>query len=382
VGAAAAGAVGPAAVAAGTAADDQAERPLRRADDASVSPGARSGALLQVRDLRVHFPVRRGVVFQRQVGSVRAVDGVDLEVRRGETLGLVGESGCGKSTTGRAILQLERPTSGEVWFDGEELTSLWRHRMGRWVWSDRLRDLRRRMQMIFQDPYASLDPRMTVESIVGEPLETFRIASGEALRRRVQELLERVGMDPRYVRRYPHEFSGGQRQRIGIARALALEPELIVADEPISALDVSIQAQILNLMQRLQRELGLTYVFIAHDLAAVRHISDRIAVMYLGRIVEVAEARVLYRSPRHPYTRALISAVPIPDPKIERERRRILLAGDVPSPIHPPDGCPFHPRCPDAIDRCRVEAPKLVRLAGEERDRLAACHVLEPAPPA
>ena len=336
-----------------------------------------NGTLLSVRDLRVHFPVRRGVLFQREIGSVRAVDGVDLEVRRGETLGLVGESGCGKSTTGRAILQLERPTSGEVWFDGEELTSQWRWRLGRWAWNDRLRDLRRRMQMIFQDPYASLDPRMTVESIVGEPLYTFGIASGQDLRRRVQELLERVGMDPRYVRRYPHEFSGGQRQRIGIARALALEPELIIADEPISALDVSIQAQILNLLQRLQSELGLTYLFIAHDLAAVRHTSDRIAVMYLGRIVEVAEARELYHRPAHPYTKALISAVPIPDPKVERTRRRILLSGDVPSPMHPPAGCPFHPRCPEAIDRCRVETPRLVRIGGGEGDRLAACHLVE-----
>jgi oligopeptide transport system ATP-binding protein len=344
-----------------------------------VSAGSNNGTLLSVRDLRVHFPVRRGILFQKQIGSVKAVDGVDLEVRRGETLGLVGESGCGKSTTGRAILQLERPTSGEVWFDGEELTSLWRHRMGRWVWSDRLRELRRRMQMIFQDPYASLDPRMTVEAIVAEPLVTFHAASGQALRRRVQELLERVGMDPRYIRRYPHEFSGGQRQRIGIARALALEPELIVADEPISALDVSIQAQILNLMQRLQRELGLTYLFIAHDLAAVRHTSDRIAVMYLGHIVEVAEARELYRRPLHPYTKALISAVPIPDPKVERARRRILLAGDVPSPMHPPTGCPFHPRCPEAIDRCRIEVPPLVRIGSVEDDRLAACHLVEPA---
>jgi oligopeptide transport system ATP-binding protein len=364
----------PGTVSAATAPPASIETAAGRAVRIGAAPG--NGTLLSVRDLRVHFPVRRGIVFQKQVGSVKAVDGVDLEVRRGETLGLVGESGCGKSTTGRAILQLERPTSGEVWFDGEELTSLWRKRMGRWVWSDRLRDLRRRMQMIFQDPYASLDPRMTVESIVGEPLTTFDVASGEALRRRVQELLERVGMDPRYVRRYPHEFSGGQRQRIGIARALALEPELIVADEPISALDVSIQAQILNLMQRLQRELGLTYLFIAHDLAAVRHTSDRIAVMYLGRIVEVAESRALYSSPAHPYTKALISAVPIPDPKVERARRRILLPGDVPSPMHPPTGCPFHPRCPEAIDRCRTEVPPLVNIGG---DRLAACLLVEPA---
>lgn len=333
-----------------------------------------NGALLTVRDLKVHFPVRSGGLFRRVTGAVRAVDGVDLDVYSGETLGLVGESGCGKSTTGRGILQLERPTGGEVTFDGIELTSEWQERLGRWVWSETLRNLRGRMQMIFQDPYASLDPRMTVESIVGEPLRTFGVASGSELQARVQELMRQVGMDPRYIRRYPHEFSGGQRQRIGIARALALEPELIVADEPISALDVSIQAQILNLMEKLQDELGLTYIFIAHDLAAVRHISDRIAVMYLGRIAEIAGAREIYRAPAHPYTKALISAVPIPDPKIERGRHRILLRGDVPSPIHPPSGCPFHPRCPEAIDRCRTEVPKLVQIGGGHQ---ASCHLVE-----
>ncbi|MDX1385327.1 MAG: ATP-binding cassette domain-containing protein, partial [Thermoanaerobaculia bacterium] len=271
-----------------------------------------SDPLLQVRGLEVHFPVRSRRLFQRQGGAVRAVDGVDLDVYPGETLGLVGESGCGKSTTGRGILQLDRPTAGEVRFDGIELTGEWRRRLGRWVWSETLRDLRGRMQMIFQDPYACLDPRMTVESIVAEPLRTVGVASGAELRGRVQELMRRVGMDPRYIRRYPHEFSGGQRQRIGIARALALEPELIVADEPISALDVSIQAQILNLMERLQEELGLTYIFIAHDLAAVRHISDRIAVMYLGRIVESGPVPAVFDRPRHPYTEALLSCVPGP----------------------------------------------------------------------
>ncbi len=330
-------------------------------------------ALLSVRGLEVHFPVSSGSLLRRSGAAVRAVDGVDLDVFAGETLGLVGESGCGKSTTGRGILQLERPTGGEVSFDGIELTKEWERRFGRWVWTSELRELRQRMQMIFQDPYASLNPRMTVEGIVGEPLRTFDIAGGRELRRRVQELMERVGMDPRYIRRYPHEFSGGQRQRIGIARALALEPELIVADEPISALDVSIQAQVLNLMETLQRDLGLTYLFIAHDLAAVRHISDRIAVMYLGRIVEVADAASIYRDPKHPYTKALISAVPIPDPVVERARRRIVLGGDVPSPQNPPPGCPFHPRCPEAEDRCRSEVPSLVQIGP---GRQAACHLV------
>jgi oligopeptide transport system ATP-binding protein len=337
-----------------------------------------SGAapLLRVRNLQVHFPVRGGRA--SKAGLLRAVDGVSLEVRRGETLGLVGESGCGKSTAGRAVLQLLRPTAGTVEYDGQELTALWRRRFGIWRWSPPLRQLRRRMQMIFQDPYASLDPRMTVEQIVAEPLTTFDLARGQDLRRRVQELLERVGLDPRYVRRYPHEFSGGQRQRIGIARALALEPELIVCDEPISALDVSIQAQILNLLKNLQRDLGLTYIFIAHDLAAVRHISDRVAVMYLGRIVELADARTLYQAPAHPYTRALVSAVPIPDPAIERRRVPIVLKGDVPSPIAPPAGCRFHTRCPEAFDRCPREDPATHPAAPGQ---WAACHLLERVPP-
>ena len=331
-----------------------------------------SAALLEVEDLKMHFGVRSGVVLQREVGAVRAVDGVSLTVAKGETLGLVGESGCGKSTTGRAILQLLRPTAGSVRFDGVELTDHWRKRMGRWGWDDALRQLRRRMQVIFQDPYASLNPRMTVEAIVAEPLKTFGICRGDALRDRVQSLMKRVGMDPRYIRRYPHEFSGGQRQRIGIARALALEPDLIIADEPVSALDVSIQAQVLNLLVHLQDELQLTYVFIAHDLAAVRHISDRIAVMYLGRIVEVAPVTTLFAAPMHPYTRALISAVPVPDPKVERARKRLVLVGDVPSPMTPPSGCAFHPRCPDAEARCASEAPQ-TRVVADRHT--VACHL-------
>lgn len=329
--------------------------------------------LLKISNLKVHFPVHSGTLIRKQTNAVKAVDGVELEVYPGETIGLVGESGCGKSTTGRALLQLLKPTEGSVEFDGHELTSMWTKRFGRWTWNNELRQLRQRMQMIFQDPYASLNPRMTVEDIVGEPLKTFGIAHGQELRAKVQELMTQVGMDPRYIRRYPHEFSGGQRQRIGIARALALKPDLIVADEPISALDVSIQAQILNLLKKLQQELQLTYIFIAHDLAAVRHISDRIAVMYLGKIVEVAPFEELYSNPQHPYTKALISAVPIPDPKLERTRSRIVLRGDVPSPLNPPDGCTFHTRCPDAIEECKREIPKLVQIQNQQR---AACHLL------
>ena len=332
-------------------------------------------ALLRVTNLKVHFPIYRGTFFRRRSGSVRAVDGVSFEVHKGETLGLVGESGCGKSTTGRAILQLQRPTSGQVHFDGQELTGLWRGSGAGSKWTEPLWDLRRRMQMIFQDPYASLNPRMTVESIVGEPISTFKLAANPTEQRAlVQDLLRQVGMDPRYIRRYPHEFSGGQRQRIGIARALALKPDLIIADEPISALDVSIQAQILNLLKELQRDLGLTYVFIAHDLSAVRHISDRIAVMYLGKIMEIANSSDIYASPLHPYTRALISAIPIPDPVVEKKRKRIVLSGDVPSPINPPSGCPFHTRCPEKMDICETDAPPLVQIGS---GRQLACH-LEP----
>ena len=309
----------------------------------------RGGKLLEVRDLKMHFPITRGIIVQRQVGAIKAVDGIDFTLFRGETLGLVGESGCGKSTTGRAILQLHRPTHGEVLFEGKDLTK---------TKGEELRKMRRRMQMIFQDPYASLNPRMTVGSIIGEPLEVHNIGSGRKDRQeRVQALLKTVGLNPYFVNRYPHEFSGGQRQRIGIARALAVNPSFIVCDEPISALDVSIQAQIINLLEDLQEELGLTYLFIAHDLSVVRHISDRIAVMYLGKIAEVADRDELYANPMHPYTQALLSAVPIPDPQIENQRRRIILEGDVPSPANPPKGCNFSTRCPRVMDVCREKDP-------------------------
>jgi len=333
---------------------------------------AKGQTLLSVRGLQMHFPISRGGLFSKSTSVIRAVDGIDLDVKSGETIGLVGESGCGKSTAGRAILQLLRPTSGTVSFEGRELTSLWR---GKNRWTEELRDLRREMQMIFQDPYASLDPRMTVEDIVGEPLRNFpeALPTSTTLRRYIQDLLAKVGMDPRYIRRYPHEFSGGQRQRIGIARALALKPKLIIADEPVSALDVSIQAQILNLLKDLQRDLGLTYVFIAHDLAAVRHISDRIAVMYLGRIVEVSDAATIRAQPKHPYTKALLSAVPVPDPVAERARRRTVLTGDVPSPLNPPSGCPFHPRCPERIDRCATDVP---RLEETSPGHWTSCHLV------
>jgi oligopeptide transport system ATP-binding protein len=305
--------------------------------------------LVDVRNLVMHFPLTKGIILQRRVGAVRAVDGVSFTIRRGETLGLVGESGCGKSTTGRAILQLYRPTSGEVYFEGVDLTKLK---------GEQLRRMRRKMQMIFQDPYASLNPRMTVGSIIGEPLEIHGLAKGKEKQERVQELLRVVGLNPYFANRYPHEFSGGQRQRIGIARALAVNPLFIVCDEPISALDVSIQAQIINLLEELQDEFGLTYLFIAHDLSVVRHISDRVAVMYLGKIVELADRTELYTNPLHPYTKALLSAVPIPDPVIERKRERIILTGDVPSPVNPPPACRFHTRCPLADTICRQVEPE------------------------
>ncbi len=311
--------------------------------------------ILRVENLKMYFPILRGIIIQRKIGDIKAVDGVSFFIRRGETLGLVGESGCGKSTTGRAILQLYRPTAGHVYFEGKDLTQLK---------GSELRHIRRRMQMIFQDPYASLNPRMTVENIVGEPLEIHGLAKGKAKRERVQELLAQVGLNPYFVNRYPHEFSGGQRQRIGIARALAVDPDFIVCDEPISALDVSIQAQIINLLEDLQAERGLTYLFIAHDLSVVRHISDRVAVMYLGKIVELADRNELYENPLHPYTQALLSAVPIPDPDIEAKRQRIILEGDVPSPANPPKGCNFHTRCPRAMDICREQEPAFVDVGG------------------
>ena len=321
--------------------------------------------LLEVRDLKVHFAVRRGLL-QRTVGTVKAVDGISFDIAGGTTLGLVGESGCGKSTTGRALLRLVEPTSGSVRLGGKDLVKL----------GDRdLRRERRRMQMIFQDPYASLNPRMTILDIVAEPLGIHGLVKTSRERLdRVAKLLTTVGLDPAYMRRYPHEFSGGQRQRIGIARALALSPELIVADEPVSALDVSIQAQIVNLLDQLQKDLGLTYLFIAHDLAVVRHLSSEIAVMYLGRIVERASTEDLFARPAHPYTQALLSAIPIPDPKIERTRKRLVLTGDVPSPLNPPSGCHFHTRCRYKMDRCCTEEPVLREL-GE--GHVVACHLDE-----
>lgn len=312
--------------------------------------------LVQIRDLKMHFPITQGIIIQRRIGEVRAVDGLSFDVIRGETLGLVGESGCGKSTTGRAILQLYRPTAGEVYFEGKSLTKMK---------GEQLRRMRRRMQMIFQDPYASLNPRMTVGDIIGEPLAVHSLAKGQGRRERVQELLRIVGLNPYFVNRYPHEFSGGQRQRIGVARALAVQPDFIICDEPISALDVSIQAQIINLLEELQREYNLTYMFIAHDLAVVRHISDRIAVMYLGKIVELTGRDELYDNPLHPYTQALLSAIPIPDPLVEEQRQRVILEGDVPSPSAPPVGCNFNTRCPEVMDICREQEPEFVDVAGE-----------------
>ncbi len=318
--------------------------------------------IVEVNNLKKYFPIKSGIFFQREVAAVKAVDGISFHIYEGETLGLVGESGCGKSTTGRTILQLHRATEGSVRFEGEELTTLK---------GEPLRKMRQEMQMIFQDPYASLNPRMSVGRIVSEPLVVHGIGTKQERDDRVAELLELVGLNPYFVRRYPHEFSGGQRQRIGLARALALNPKFIVADEPISALDVSIQAQVVNLMQQLQDDLGLTYLFIAHDLSMVRHLCDRVAVMYLGKIVEIAESEELYTNPLHPYTQALLSAVPVPDPVVEEQRQRIILKGDVPSPINPPMGCNFNTRCPVSVDVCFDEDPELVEVLPEH---WVACH--------
>jgi oligopeptide/dipeptide ABC transporter ATP-binding protein len=325
--------------------------------------GRRGNELLVVEDLKKHFPVTRGIIFQKQIAAVKAVDGVSFTVREGETLGVVGESGCGKSTMARCIMKLLDPTDGRVTFDGREITHLSRAEM---------RPLRREMMMIFQDPYASLNPRKRVGFIVAEALEVHKLGTESETKRRVQELLEVVGLNPEHYNRFPHEFSGGQRQRIGVARALAVNPKLIVCDEPVSALDVSVQAQILNLLKDLQRDFGLTYVFIAHDLNVVRHISDRVMVMYLGHAVELASRTQLYTEPKHPYTGALLSAVPIPDPRAGRERKAVVLEGDVPNPINPPSACWFHPRCPRFREgHCDVETPPLYPFGD---GHVAACH--------
>ncbi|MCL0094439.1 ATP-binding cassette domain-containing protein [Dehalococcoidales bacterium] len=310
----------------------------------------------------MYFPVTKGIIWQRKIAEVKAVDGVSFYIRRGETLGLVGESGCGKTTTGRCILQLYCPTAGEVIFDGKDLCQLQ---------GESLRQMRRKMQLIFQDPYASLNPRMTVGDIIGEPLRVHHLAKGREYQVRVAELLQAVGLNPVMANRYPHEFSGGQRQRIGVARALALRPALVVCDEPVSALDVSIQAQIINLLEELQQQFNLTYLFIAHDLSVVRHISDRVAVMYLGKIVEIASKADIYQNPLHPYTQALLSAVPIPDPVVEARRKRIILEGEIPSPSSPPLGCNFHPRCPKATGICQEQIPSLRPLGN---DHWVSCH--------
>ena len=324
------------------------------------------GNLVQLEDLKVYFPIKSGLVLDRHVGDIKAVDGVSFEIRRGETLGLVGESGCGKSTVGRAILRLYEPTAGKIIFDGQDISKLG---------EAELRPLRRRMQMVFQDPFSSLNPRHSVGRMIGEPMRVHGLAGRRAANARVRELLEIVGLPADAAGRYPHEFSGGQRQRIGLARSLALNPDFIVADEPVSALDVSIQAQIINLLEDLQREFDLTYLFIAHDLAVVRHISDRIAVMYLGTIVELSPADELYDNPLHPYTITLLSAVPIPDPEVERQRQTILLPGDLPSPANPPPACRFHTRCPYVQPtRCKTDVPELRKLAD---GHLAACHWAE-----
>ena len=329
---------------------------------ASTGSPPATGNLVDVDGLKMYFPVTAGLLIQKTVANVKAVDGLSFHVQKGETLGLVGESGCGKSTTGRAILQLYKPTAGSVRFDGTELTKLE---------GQELRRFRRRMQMIFQDPYSSLNPRMSVQQIVSEPMMIHDLYKGQERLDRVTYLLNAVGLNPYFAKRFPHEFSGGQRQRIGIARALAVEPDFMVADEPVSALDVSIQAQIINLMEDLQQEFNLTYLFIAHDLAVVRHISDRVAVMYLGKIMELADSNEVYQNPLHPYTKALLSAVPITDPEVERQRERIILTGDVPSPLRPPPGCVFNTRCPIVIDECRERIPDWREVAP---GHWVACH--------
>ena len=328
---------------------------------AATIPSAED-TLLDVRGLKMHFPVTSGILFQRAVAYIKAIDGVNFTVRRGETLGMVGESGCGKTTTGRCILRLYRPTDGQIWFNGVEIAQ---------AKTSQMRAMRRQMQIIFQDPYSSLNPRMTAGNIIGEPLAVHGLVNNKReYRERVAELLNNVGLNPYMADRFPHEFSGGQRQRIGVARALSVDPDFIVCDEPVSALDVSIQAQIINLLEDLQERYDLTYLFIAHDLSVVRHISDRVAVMYLGKIVEIADRNAIYENPQHPYTRALLSAVPIPDPVLDAQRERIILSGEVPSPVNPPSGCVFHPRCPVATDDCTRIAPEAREVMP---DHIAAC---------
>ncbi|MCP4752404.1 MAG: dipeptide ABC transporter ATP-binding protein [Proteobacteria bacterium] len=322
--------------------------------------------LLEVKNLTMHFPIYKGLIFQKKIADVKAVDGIDFFIRKGETLGLVGESGCGKTTTGRTLLQLDKPTDGQIIFDGEDITNLE---------EKQLQTLRRKMQMVFQDPYGCLNPRMTAGDIIGEPLVIHGMnGTKEEYREKVVDLMQTVGLNPGMIERYPHEFSGGQRQRIGVARALSVKPDLIICDEPVSALDVSIQAQIINLLEELQEEFNLTYLFIAHDLAVVRHISDRVAVMYLGDIVEIAGSYDLYLDPKNPYTQALISAAPIPDPEIESKREHIMLKGEVPSPLNPPPGCKFHPRCPKAqFPLCSEKVPELRQMG--DKEHFVACHI-------
>nr|HET6901491.1 dipeptide ABC transporter ATP-binding protein [Ktedonobacteraceae bacterium] len=329
-----------------------------------------SKTLLDVRDLKMHFPLTKGIILQRVVGHVRAVDGVSLSIERGQTMGLVGESGSGKTTIGRTLIRLYKPTSGQILFGDQDLA----HMEG-----EELRQMRRRVQMIFQDPYASLNPRFTIGSLIAEPMHIFNIGSKSEIHEKTTELLRVVGLRPEYIDRYPHEFSGGQRQRIAVARALSINPEFVVADEPVSALDVSVRAQVLNLLQRLQQQFNLTYLFVSHDLSVVRHVADRIAVMYLGKIVEISDRDELYAAPKHPYTQALLSAVPIPDPQIEKNRRRIILSGDLPSPINIPAGCRFHTRCPMAQQICREVEPAFE--AKEGREHYAACHFSERVTP-
>ena len=329
-----------------------------------------SKTLLDIRDLKMHFPLTRGIIMQRVVGHVRAVDGVTFSIERGQTLGLVGESGSGKTTIGRTIIRLYRPTAGQILFGEQDLAKLE---------GEAMRQMRRRVQMVFQDPFASLHPRFTIGSLIAEPMHIYNLGSSQEIRDRTAELLRVVGLRAEYIDRYPHEFSGGQRQRIAVARALSINPECIIADEPVSALDVSVRAQVLNLLQGLQQQFGLTYLFVSHDLSVVRHVADRIAVMYLGKIVELADRDELYAAPKHPYTKALLSAIPIPDPKVEKRRQRIILSGDLPSPINIPSGCRFHTRCPMAQQICREVEPAFEKKEG--REHYAACHFADKVTP-